>query len=143
MWTDGLGLGAHNNWRNEITLNNHKMLTGSRQRKAGIISINRFSGIDAVCLYALCDLGVAIEHSDVLELGDFLNGYMTNARSAGAECCSDLSDSFLVHDETPIEWYLGNISRYVQENEISAAELTMMIDVAIRCTCAIFIISRW
>ncbi len=114
-----------------MNLQNDKPLTSPSQRKAGIVSINRFAGIDAVCLYALGDCDRVIEHSEVLKLGEFLNGYIANARASGAESCSELSDGFLIHDDAPIGWVLGNFSRYLQEHKIGSEELTMMIDVAI------------
>lgn len=112
-------------------LQNDKPLAGARQRKAGIISIHRLAGVDAVCLYALCDLDPAIEHSDVLELGEFLNRYITNARAAGSECCGDATNDLAIHVDAPIEWHMGNFARYVKDHRVTPGELQMMIDVAI------------
>lgn len=99
--------------------------------KTGIISIDRFSGVDAVCLYALSDFDPAIEHGDVLELGSFLNRYLAAARRASAECCSNAADGLGVHSEAPIDWHLANFARYVKEHDIPQDELRMMIEVAI------------
>jgi hypothetical protein len=121
-----------NNWKNDMTnLQDDKPLAGASQRKAGIISIHRLAGVDAVCLYALCDLDPAIEHSDVLELSEFLNRYITNALAAGSECCGDATNDLAIHVDAPIEWHLGNFARYVKDHRVTPGELQMMIDVAI------------
>ena len=106
-------------------------LTVPCQRKSGIVSINGFPGVDAICLYALNNLDPAIEHREMLELGNFMNHYVSEARTLRAERGCDPSDNFAVHDDAPIEWLLGNFAWFVRDHKINSSELKMMIDVAI------------
>lgn len=114
-----------------MNLQNDKPLTSPSQRKAGIVSIHRLAGVDAVCLYALDNLGSAVEHFELLELGEFLNSYITNARTSSANCGGEAADDLAIHVDAPIEWHLGNFARYVKDHRVPPDELQMMIDVAI------------
>ena len=114
-----------------MTLQNDKQLTSPSQRKAGIVSIHRLAGVDAVCLYALDNLGGAVEHLELLELGEFLNRYITNARTSSAECGGESANDLDIHVDAPVEWHLGNFARYVKDHRVTPDELQMMIDVAI------------
>lgn len=114
-----------------MELQDNKTLASANQRKAGIVSIHRLAGVDAVCLYALDNLGLSIEHSEVLELGKFLNCYISDARPMSTECCSDTANDLAIHIDAPIEWHLGNFARYVKDHRVTPDELRMMISVAI------------
>lgn len=115
-----------------MTLQNDKPLTSPRQRKAGIVSIHRLAGVDAVCLYALDNMGSAVEHFELLELGELLNRYITNARTSSAECGGEAANDLAIHHvDAPVEWLLGNFARYVKDHRVTPDELQMMIDVAI------------
>ena len=113
-----------------MTLQQLQSLPRPCQRKAGIIPVNRFAGVDAVFLYALSDLDATIEHGDVIELGDFLNRHLTASKGTGAEGGCNAADGFIIHD-APIDYHLSNFARYVREHSISADELKMMLRVAI------------
>jgi len=106
-------------------------LTSTCKRIAGIVPVNGLFGIDAICLYALNSLGPTIEPGDMHELGDFLNRYIAEASASGGERGGDLGDDLTVHVDAPIDWYLGNFTRYVKEHNIGQEELELMINISI------------
>lgn len=107
------------------------LLAGPRQRISGIVPIDRFAGGEAVFLLSLGYLDAPIEHDDLLEIGDFLNRHLAASAALTAQRGGDTAFDPAFHRHSPIDWQIDNFTRYVRERKVSAAELNMMLLVAI------------
>lgn len=96
-------------------------LASGGERKAFIVPVDRFAGVDAVFLLALGDIDPPIEGADLREIGEFINGHLAAARGAGA---------LLSHADSPVDWQLANFANFVSERGFDADELRMALDVA-------------
>lgn len=105
-------------------------LASGGERKAFIVPVDRFAGVDAVFLLALGDIDPPIEGADLREIGEFINGHLAAARGAGAERGGDTAGALLSHADSPVDWQLANFANFVRERGFDADELRMALDVA-------------